>query len=81
MLNILYLESLQAEMVKQGAMAVFLNCVKAFIEKDSEMTELVISALCALACSGKSKFLSDIVLSLFLSFKLEHNAYNDERKK
>lgn len=63
-------ESLQAEMVKQGAMAVFLNCVKAFIEKDSEMTELVISALCALACSeaGTDQFIKLNIVEELLSF-------------
>lgn len=48
----LFAESLQAEMVHQGAIPIFFNSLKSFINKDSDMAELVIDALAAFATSG-----------------------------
>eukprot|EP00794_Sanderia_malayensis_P017669 gene17669-19431_t len=62
--------SLQEEFVKQGAMQIFLNCVKTFVNRKSEMAVLVIRAICALACSasGIEQFIELNIVAELLSF-------------
>ena len=51
-------------MVHQGAIPIFFSSLKSFINKDSDMAELVLDALAAFATSGlflNTDLLSDLI--------------------